>query len=165
MIRSVPSYHSQYDEIEETAAYFAAQISSYGTPYEVYRIYTPSNEPYTNSLILNNKVLVPITGSSWDDDALATYEEALPGYEILGFTGSWQSTDALHCRAKGVADRGMLYIYHIPVQGEIPAGNDINIQAEIIPYSGEPPYPDSLLIYYKVNDGEYNQILMTHIED
>ena len=165
LIRSVPSYHSQYDEIEETAAYFAAQISSYGTPYEVYRIYTPSNEPYTNSLILNNKVLVPITGSSWDDDALATYEEALPGYEILGFTGSWQSTDALHCRAKGVADRGMLYIYHIPVQGEIPAGNDINIQAEIIPYSGEPPYPDSLLIYYKVNDEEYNQILMTHIED
>ena len=53
-----------------------------------------------------------------DDDALESYEEAMPGYEVLGFTGSWESTDALHCRAKGVADRGMLYIRHIPLSGE-----------------------------------------------
>ena len=66
-----------------------------------------SCQPYTNSIILNNKVLVPIENNSYDDDALASYAEALPGYEILGFTGSWESTDALHCRAKGIPDLEM----------------------------------------------------------
>ncbi len=106
LIRSVPESHPQYDEIEATADYFAEQTSSYGNLYEVYRAYTPNNEPYTNSLILNKKVLVPITGSSYDDEAIESYELAMPGYEVIGFSGSWQSTDALHCRTKGIADIG-----------------------------------------------------------
>ena len=40
----------------------------------------------------------------------------MPGYEVLGFTGSWESTDALHCRAMGVGDRGMLYVWSVPLQ-------------------------------------------------
>ena len=71
---------------------------------------------------MNNKVLVPITGSSWDDDAIEIYEEAMPGYEIVGFTGSWESTDALHCRAKGIAEREMIYITHIPPSGDVEPG-------------------------------------------
>ena len=42
--------------------------------------------------------------SNWDDDAINTYELAMPGYEIIGVTGSWESTDALHCRVKGIPD-------------------------------------------------------------
>ena len=61
MIREVPQSHSQYDEIEAAVDYFESQISCYGTPYEIARVYTPNNQPYTNSLILNDKVLVPIT--------------------------------------------------------------------------------------------------------
>ena len=161
LIRSVPSSHAQYDEIEETAAYFESQTSSYGTTYEVYRVYTPNNQPYTNSLILNNKVLVPITGSSWDDDAIATYQEAMPGYEILGFSGSWQSTDALHCRAKGVADRAMLYIHHIPISGNAPIGTDYEIEAELISYSNEAI--TNATVYYKVNGGNYSAIPMNNV--
>ena len=75
----------------------------------------PGNQPYTNSLILNEKILVPVTGGSWDDEALAVYEEALPGYDVIGFTGSWESTDALHCRVKGISDLQMLQIFHNPL--------------------------------------------------
>ena len=114
LIREVPTSHSQYDEIEAAVDYFESQTSCYGTPYHVVRVYTPNDQPYTNSLILNNKVLVPITGSQWDDDAILSYEQAMPGYEVLGFTGSWDSTDALHCRAMGITDRYMLYIEHTP---------------------------------------------------
>ncbi|MEZ5198260.1 MAG: agmatine deiminase family protein [Bacteroidales bacterium] len=32
LIREVPETHAQYDEIEATAAYYASQTSSYGTP-------------------------------------------------------------------------------------------------------------------------------------
>ncbi|HEC76092.1 MAG TPA: hypothetical protein ENI33_02390 [Thermoplasmatales archaeon] len=137
MIIEVPPSHSQYDEIEDAVSYFQNQTSCYGTPYKIYRIYTPNGEPYVNSLILNNKVLVPITGSEWDDDALQAYENALPGYEVLGFYGSWLTTDALHCRVKGIPDRGMLYIGHIPLYGEKYADeNGFLIEADIIPYSG-----------------------------
>jgi agmatine/peptidylarginine deiminase len=166
LIREVPPTHSQYDEIEATVAYFEAQTSSYGTPYEIYRVNTPYDQPYTNSLILNNRVFVPITGNAtYDNAALQVYEDAMPGYEILGFYGSWASTDALHCRTKGTADRNMLYIRHIPLQGEQPQRPDYEIEAEIIPYSGLPVYTDSLLVYYKVDGGEYTSVQMILVED
>ena len=166
LIREVPPTHSQYDEIEATVAYFEAQTSSYGTPYEVYRVNTPYDQPYTNSLILNNRVFVPITGNAtYDNAALQVYEDAMPGYEVLGFTGDWYSTDALHCRTKGTADRNMLYIRHIPLQGEQPQRPDYEIEADIIPYSGLPVYTDSLLVYYKVDGGEYTSVQMTFVED
>ncbi len=164
LIRSVPEYHPQYDEIEATAAYFAEQISSYGVPYQVFRVYTPNNQPYTNSLILNKKVLVPIMNSPWDDDAIAVYQEAMPGYEILGFTGSWESTDALHCRAKGIADLNAVYINHIPLLGDIPAQDEYQIEVSIKAFSGSPLNPDELFLYYSVDGFPYTQTLMTHVE-
>jgi agmatine deiminase len=161
LIRSVPSYHAQYGEIEGVVDYFEAQTSSYGTPYQIFRVYTPSNQPYTNSLILNRKVYVPVTGSSWDDDALTVYETAMPGYEVLGFTGTWESTDALHCRAKGVADTGMLYIQHFPVITEVAADATCSIDAEIIPYSGSMLISDSLKVYYRINAGSWSSLPLT----
>jgi len=160
LIRSVPAGHSQYDEIEATAAYYESQLSAYGSPYEVYRVYTPNDQPYTNSLILNEKVLVPITGSSWDDDALATYEAAMPGYEVLGFTGSWVSTDALHCRAKGIADTGLLHIRHAALWGEQPVGTPYAVDAEIVACSGQALDPDSLLVYYSVNGAPFSPLAL-----
>ncbi len=162
LIREVPSSHAQYDEIEATAAYYASQNSAYGTPFEVYRVYTPNNQPYTNSLILNEKVLVPIMGSQWDDDALQAYEVAMPGYEIVGLTGSWESTDALHCRTKGIADIGMLYIRHIPLLADQPVLPDYQISADITAHSDMGIYVDSVYVIYSVNGGSYDSVLMTN---
>ena len=166
LIREVPASNSQYDEIEATAAYYASQTSAYGVPYEVYRVYTPNDEPYTNSLILNKKVLVPVTGSSWDDDAIQAYQEAMPGYEILGFNNNgshpWASTDALHCRSKGIADIEMLCIHHIPVSGNVPVQSNYQIDAEITAHSQQAIYPDSVFIIFSVNSGSYDTILMVN---
>lgn len=163
LIREVPTSHAQYDEIEATAAYYAAQTTSYGIPFQVFRVYTPNDEPYTNSLILNEKVLVPITGSQWDDEALQAYQDAMPGYEVLGFTGSWQSTDALHCRTKGMADIGMLHIHHIPWLGNAPILPEYTVDASITAHSGQTIYSDSLLIWYSVNDGPFAHTTMSHV--
>jgi len=84
LIRSVPASHPQYAAIEATAAYYAGQTSSYGTPFQVFRVNTPNNQPYTNSLILNKKVIVPIMNSTYDAAAIAAYQAAMPGYEIVG---------------------------------------------------------------------------------
>jgi agmatine/peptidylarginine deiminase len=162
LIREVPSTHPQYDEIEATAAYYASQISAWGVPYQVYRVWTPNNEPYTNSLILNNRVFVPVTGSQWDDEAISSYQEAMPGYEILGFTGSWESTDALHCRANGIADRNMLFIEHYPLLGNQPVQNNYSIEAELTAYSGSLIIDDQVIVNYRINGSPYEELVMTH---
>jgi len=113
------------------------------------------NEPYINSLILNNKVFVPITGSQWDDDALDAYEAAMPGYEVLGFTGSWQSTDALHCRAKGIPDPEMLYIKHTPLSGAINGDEGVTIAFDAIAYSGYDIDTSASIVYWKENSGNW----------
>jgi len=137
MIVKSSTSHSHYEDFEEAAEYFENQTSCYGTPYNVVRVYTHMSEPYINSLILNNKVLVPISGSDWDDDAISSYEVAMPGYEVLGFTGSWLSTDALHCRTKGIVDRYMLYIEHTPLSGTQSSQEGYEIHAMIYPHSFE----------------------------
>ena len=166
LIGQVPASDYRYEDFEFVANYFASQTSAWGNNYEVYRIYTPGGysqaTPYTNSLILNNKVFVPQTGSQWDDEAIATYEDVMPGYEVIGvFSNGWYDTDALHCRTRGIADRNMLYIQHNPILDEVPAGEDIDVVTQIIPYSGEVIYTDSLLVRYKIDNGNFNTLIMT----
>ena len=148
LIREVPTWHAQYDEIEEVAEYFANTNTIYDEPWEVYRVYTSSNQPYTNSLILNGKVFVPIMNNSYDDDALEVYSQALPGYEIFGFSGSWESTDALHCRAKGIPDLDMLQIFHNPINSETTPQQFFEVEAIIDDLSDEGLIEDELKIYW-----------------
>jgi VCBS repeat-containing protein len=159
MIIEVHPDHSQYDEIENEVNYFKSQTSCWGTPYNVVRVYVDMGEPYINSLILNGKVLVPITGSEWDDEAIASYEEAMPGYEVLGFTGDWLTTDALHCRVKGIPDRYMLYIEHTPLKDSKASPEGFLVEAKVIPYSGESLVEESPLVYWRT-DGDWNTVLM-----
>ena len=169
LIREVPSSHPQYDEIEEAVDYFEMQTTCYGTNYNVVRVYTPNDEPYTNSLILNDKVLVPQTGSSWDDEAITSYQTAMPGYEVLGFTApaghAWQSTDALHCRTKGIPDRFMIYIDHTPLRYQLPNDDGFEIEAQIVPYSGSNFISNSPTVVWRNSTGIWNNITMTHVED
>lgn len=64
--------------------------------------------PYTNSLILNNHVYIPLCGiKEYDDAAINAYKEAMgDGYVIEGIIGKketpWLGTDALHCRTNAV---------------------------------------------------------------
>lgn len=164
LITQVPTSNPRYPYFEQVANYFANQISAYGTPYQVFRVYSPNGQPYTNSLILNEKVYVPITNSSWDAQALAVYQQAMPGYTVLGFTGSWQTTDALHCRTMGIADKGMLYIKHMPIVGTQEYQPAFEIQADIIPYSGMPLKADSLFVIFKKNAGTFDTIPMYSVQ-
>ncbi len=151
LVGQVPTTDWRYEDFEDAANYFANSLSSYGTPWEVYRVFTPGtypNTPYTNSLILNNKIFVPQTGSQWDDEAIDAYEAAMPGYEIVGVMyNGWENTDALHCRTKGIADIGMIYIDHIPTLGSVSYHPEYEISADVIAYSGSNIYADSVLIY------------------
>lgn len=168
LIGQVPPSDPRYSDFEYVASFFAFHVSSWGNPYQVYRVYTPGNypyTPYTNSLILNDEVFVPLTGSQWDDEALAAYADAMPGYEIHGILFStWENTDALHCRAIGVADLGMLFVNHTPFFGNKPFQAEWTIDAEVIPYSGSGLVADSTLCYYSVDGGDYSPVPLVHQE-
>ena len=164
LIREVPENHPQYEMIEETATYFLNTLNKWGEPWELFRVWTPNNQPYTNSLIINQKILVPVTGSSFDEEALLAYQEAMPGYEILGFSGTWESTDALHCRIKGIPDLQMLQIFHNPINdGTIPSENGYLVDVLIDDLSESGLIDDSLSIVWKTSlMDDWNEAALFH---
>ena len=165
MLARVPESNPRYKYYEEVADYFAATNCVWGYPYRIYRVDIPGNgviSPYTNSLILNNKVLVPMgTYSAFNEQALALYREAMPGYEVIGienksYYNGWLNTDALHCRTRGVMDFDMLYIDHREVLfGEQEWQDSLAVVSKVIAYSGADLKQDSLLVYYSIDGGEY----------
>jgi agmatine deiminase len=169
LIGQVSSSDPRYADYEYVANFFAMQTSSWGNPFQVYRVFTPGNNqltPYTNSLILNKKVFVPISGNQNDDEAILAYQQAMPGYEVIGINYSgWENTDALHCRAMGIADEGMLFVKHMPLLGTKPFRMQWALDAEIIPYSGTGIVYDSTMVYYKVDDGDYQALPLEHTTD
>lgn len=167
LLGQVPSNDPRFQDYEAIAAFFAAEISSYGTPYKVYRVYSPNGQPYTNSFILNQKVFVPVVttnGTPWNDSAIAVYQRAMPGYTIEGIFGlsskPWASTDALHCRVHEIPDRGMLYLKHIPLHGDVGQKSSYEIRAEIIPYSDSLVIADSVVVNYRYGNGSWHQTVM-----
>jgi agmatine/peptidylarginine deiminase len=170
LIAQLPASNSHYADYEEVAEFFATTNCCWGYPYKVYRVYEPGGNtlaPYTNSLIVNKTVFVPMgSNSTHNNNALAVYQQAMPGYEIIGVTGAsgtpWQNTDALHCRTRGVMDFDMLFVDHRNVVfGEQPMQDSIAITSKFIAYSGEDLKTDSLLVYYSIDGGAYQTAKMT----
>lgn len=171
LIARLPQNNPRYPYYEQVAEYFETTNCCWGYPYRVYRVDEPGGNtiaPYTNSLILNHSVYVPIgNNTSYNNAALAVYQEAMPGYDIVGvpyntYWGGWENTDALHCRTRGVMDFDMLFVDHRDVyHGEEEWQASYPVVSKFIAYSGEALKQDSLLVYYKVNEGEYQVAHMT----
>lgn len=171
LIAQLPSSSSQYALYEQVANYFATTNCCWGYPYHVYRVQEPGGStlaPYTNSLILNKTVYVPMgSNSNYNQQAIAVYQEAMPGYDIVGVTNndwytSWENTDALHCRTRGVMDFNMLFVDHRDVKFGVQEWQDsIAITSKFIAYSGQDLKQDSLLVYYSIDGGAYQVAHMT----
>lgn len=171
LLARVPESNPRYPYYEEVAEYFETTNCCWGYPYKVYRVDIPGGNvisPYTNSLILNKKVLVPMgSNNAYNEAALNIYREAMPGYEVIGVVNNsywdgWLNTDALHCRTRGVMDFNMFYVDHRNVVfGEQEWQDSIAITSKFIAYSGADLKQDSLLVYYSIDGGEYQTAKMT----
>ena len=167
IVKEVWEDHPDYAAIEANAATLATLTNCYGRPYNILRVYCGKIRQntaacYTNSIILNDRVYVPLYDIDEDAAALTTYEAAMPGYEVLGFTGSWLSDDAIHCRALGIHDQDMLVVDTNPLQDiEVNSGG-YHVEAEIDDKSEAGLVPEELLVYWRL-EGEsiFNAITMT----
>ncbi len=155
LVKRVSTGAYNYQWLEDRAQELSQKISAWGQPYTIVRVDCPNGEAYTNSLILNKKVFVPMFSTSWDNNALKVYRDAMPGYEVIGFTGSWLSDDAIHCRAMGIPDRNVLYVDHLPLQTTADTLDDYQIRAFIYSHSHSALISDSLRIYYSVDEGPF----------
>ena len=171
LIAQLPQSNSQYALYEQVANYFATTNCCWGYPYRVYRVQEPGGytlAPYTNSLILNKSVYVPMgDNSTYNQQAIAVYQQAMPGYNIVpvynnDYYISWENTDALHCRTRGVMDFDMLFVDHREVlHGTEDWQNQYPVVSKFIAYSGMDLKQDSLLVYYSINHDEYQVAQMT----
>lgn len=171
LIAKVPQSNSHYADYEAVADYFATTNCCWGYPYKVYRVEEPGGStlaPYTNSLILNKTVYVPLgSNSTYNNRALQVYRDAMPGYEVIGvsntnYSTGWQNTDALHCRTRGVMDFKMLFVDHRNVLfGTQECEDSIAVTSKFIAYSGKALKTDSLLVYYSIDNGPYQTAHMT----
>ena len=175
LIAQLPSSNIHAADYDLVADYFANTNCCWGYPYHVYRVQEPGGStlaPYTNSLILNKSVYVPLGDmASYNQQALEVYQEALPGYEIVGvvnnsYSTGWENTDALHCRTRGVMDFNMLFVDHRDVlHGELEWQEQYPVVSKFIAYSGMDLKQDSLLVYYSIDGGEYQVAHMTATEN
>lgn len=93
--------------LDENAARIAAETNLNGDPLNVVRIPMPDNanrsvwRTYTNSVIVNDLVLVPVYAqeSSHEAEALTVYQNAMPGKTVVPIDsdGIIQSGGAIHC--------------------------------------------------------------------
>jgi len=96
-----------HDDFEAIAERLAQTPSASGENYTVFRVplADQSNDSlnfwsYTNSLILNDKVIVPQFGVEWDEEGLDIYRQAMPGYDVVGVYFGDHPVGSVHCTSK-----------------------------------------------------------------
>lgn len=138
-------------QIEENLNYLQRRFrSAFGEPYRVLRIPMPSDHgqypdvrsaqyrTYTNSVFINELVLVPQYGCAEDQEALRVYREHFPGYEVVGIDVREliRSGGALHCVTLTVGARDPLRMVHQPLRERQLDEDGTEIQALVQHASG-----------------------------
>ncbi|MGB0916998.1 MAG: agmatine deiminase family protein [Flavobacteriales bacterium] len=129
LIGEYPQGVADGPQIESNIDYVLNNFNSvFGTAYKIIRIPMPPEggqypntngdyRTYTNSVFVNNTVLVPVYEEQWDTTALRIYREALPGYNVVGIDCNEiiTASGAIHCITKAVASDDPLLVSHQPL--------------------------------------------------
>ena len=128
-------------------------LSVFGTPYDIQWVDAPPSvsglypdnggyyRTFTNSLILNKSIIVPTYRPEVDGQALALYQELMPGYTIVGIDvdNSGENlislSGAIHCITHTIGVADPLLIVHQPIE-EVVNGSTLTVNAMIKHNSG-----------------------------
>ncbi len=129
LVGEFPTGVSDGPQIEANLQYLLDNHkTSFGNDYKFVRVPMPScsngNWPddcqgaeyrtYANAMFVNKTILVPVYGIPLDNQALAIWEDAMPGYNVVGIdcTDIIFSGGAIHCITKEVGAKDPLWIAH-----------------------------------------------------
>jgi agmatine deiminase len=147
-------------------------LNCYGRPYKIVRIpmppsssnqYPPNSSyfTYTNSVIINKTVLVPIYSLPQDAQALQIYRDNMPGYNVIGYdcNAPIPSGGAIHCITKEIGTTNPVLIKHPRLQNTADTVNNYVVNANIKNKYGI----DSAFVYWTLDTAlGYTKINMTH---
>lgn len=150
-------------------------LTPYGNPYRIIRMPMPPDQfgrypdqnghyrTYTNSIFINETILVPIYDEQYDTTALRIYEENLPGYNVVGIDCNdiIPSLGALHCITKLVGTDDPLWIAHARLRDTYDDENPFPVTAKIRHRSG---IASATLYYRQAQETTYTAVAMT-LED
>ncbi len=177
LVAEPPKGHQLYEIYQDLVTNELSKLkTAFNRPYKILRIKTAQYNPdrdwlaaYTNSLILNKTVYVPLFSIEEDTQAIKTWQAAMPGYQIKGFTYvldeeplvpeklrafykniGWNGGDALHCRTRAIWDPNMLFISVKKIEAEISREEEANLYVTIIDYGQNEPLKNKPLLRWRV---------------
>ncbi len=174
IVAKLPQSDSRYNKYEQVANQLANTRCSYGYNYKIYRVEEPGGNtvaPYTNSLITNKHVYLPLgSNSTYNQKAIQVYQEALPGYTIHGIANSnneelqFLNTDALHCRTHEIPSTKNVFIDSREVlHDNVSSSTKKLVKCNIVSYDKQSL--KSVKLYYSINDGAYQSVDMNKYKD
>jgi agmatine deiminase len=165
--------HAVYEKIIENELKKLKTV--YGRPYEILRLKTDRYDgdklaAYTNSIIVNKTIYVPLFQIKADSIALQTWRNAMPGYVVKGFEFAlkdepflsegikeqyssgygWKSGDALHCRTRAVWDPEMLFISTKRIEKVVDSKHKNIVYTTIVDYSKKGLVESKAQLFWRV---------------
>ena len=120
---------------------------------------------FTNSIIINDLVLVPnYYNSALNLQALQIYQQAMPGYEILGvdMDNVISASGAIHCITREIAATDPIFISHATIREIDNYYQNYQVEATIKNVTGL----TSASVFYRTGtQGEFGEIAMTQNGD
>lgn len=165
LISQLPENAADFEVLEQIADTIASLVNGFGKPYQVVRIPVPTlnngayatsimdeGRSYTQSLIINKKVLIPSFDQSTDSIAKCIYEDMMPGYEVFQIDSRAlsESFSSIHTSAVQIPQQELFRFRHYRISGEQ------EVQYEI-PVSCYPQFNqamDSILVHYRVHPSD-----------
>ncbi|HLG36280.1 MAG TPA: agmatine deiminase family protein [Bacteroidia bacterium] len=173
LIGLYPASVSDGPQIEANLQYILSNFNSmFGTPYKIIRIVMPPDgggdypnaggdyRTYTNSVFVNKTVILPTYALQYDTTAIRIYQEALPGYNIVGIdcNSIIPLGGAIHCITKEISAADPLLISHQTLDDTYDTVNPYQVDARIQHRSGIA----SAEIYYRTDTAQpYVSVPMT----
>ncbi len=170
LVSSYPDSLPDYPVIESNVEILSQKLNYFQNPYKIIRIPAPPKEDgtfattqndemrtYTNSLIINNIIIVPSYNlPEYDSAAKHIYEEHMPGY-IIKMVDARTLTPlygALHCISKEIPQERLLKIVHEKVEGPQVYMSDFAITC----LANCDSLVEEMWLNYKINDATEFQI-------
>ncbi len=163
LVSEIPDTLPDYNALEDFASDISVIPNKFGGNYNIIRISDPPNadgkypitqneevRSYTNSLIVNNIVIIPSFGLPYyDSAAYHTYRKYMPGYHIFMIDSHLLSANygGVNTVAKEIPQANFLRILHEKNIGT----RNYAINYEIICLSSSSDLVQEMWLYYKLN--------------
>ena len=177
LVSEYPAGVADGPQIEANLQYVLSNFTTkWGTPFDVVRVPSPPQQgggypnqngdylTYSNATFVNNTILLPTYYTQYDTTAIRIWEEAMPGYNVVGIDCDSGNDNiislsgAIHCITHTVGVEDPLMISHLPLDDTEDTTNGYAVSAELSHRSG---IANATLSWAVNPDGPWTEVAMS----